>query len=55
METDFGQVGYDAYRDFTGGVSLVSGSPIPEWDQLPKNIQDAWRAAGEAVLAVPRA
>ena len=44
-----GQVGYEAYRAHTGGVSLASGQPIPEWDQLKAEIQAAWEAAGDAV------
>ena len=40
-----GQKSYEAYRDHTGGVSLASGHPIPEWPTLPPAIQRAWAAA----------
>lgn len=39
---DWGQVGYDAYCMSTGGVSLVSGDTLPQWDQLPLEIRGAW-------------
>ncbi len=45
-----GEIAYAAYRDYTGGKSLVSGQPIPEWADLPTVIQSAWNAAGEAVI-----
>lgn len=41
---------YEAYRADTGGVSLVSGQPIPEWSRLPAAIQKAWGAAADAVI-----
>lgn len=44
-----GQIGYDAYRAKTGGVSIVTGQPIPEWKELRTEIQEAWEAAGEAI------
>lgn len=44
-----GQAAYEAYRKYSNGVSLVSGAPIPEWAELPANIQAAWQAAGQAV------
>lgn len=49
MEHDYARIAYDAYRDHTGGKSLVSGQPIPGWDELPEPIQQAWEAAGSAV------
>lgn len=48
-----GKVAYDGYRDFSDGKSLISGQPIPEWEKLPENIQQAWEAAARAVLAMP--
>lgn len=45
------QLAYSAYRAHTGGVSLASGQPIPEWGQMPLAIQDAWRASMNAVAA----
>lgn len=43
-------IAYEAYRAHTGGKSLVSGAPIPEWSALPLPIQDAWLAAADAVI-----
>lgn len=45
----YGQIGYEAYRAHTGGVSLATGAPIPEWDALPQAIKAAWEAAGMVV------
>ena len=46
-----GQIGYEAYRNHTGGISLASGRPIPEWDKLTGAIREAWEAAGAAIIA----
>lgn len=45
----YGQIAYEAYRAHTGGVSLATGAPIPEWGALPEPIKAAWEAAGAAV------
>lgn len=45
----FGQIGYEAYRNHTGGISLASGQSIPEWDSLRQDIRDAWDASGAAI------
>jgi hypothetical protein len=39
------QLAYEAYRAHTGGISLASGQPIPAWDALKPEIQEAWRAS----------
>lgn len=44
------RIGYMAYREHTGGVSLVSGDPLPIWNDLPLNVQDAWKCAAEAII-----
>jgi hypothetical protein len=44
-----GQVAYEAYHDVAGGVSLVSGDPLPAFAELPAAIRRAWEAAAEAV------
>lgn len=49
MAISFGKIAYDAYRDKSGGKSLVSGEPIPVWPELPETIRMAWEAAGDAV------
>lgn len=46
-----GQVGYEAYRAHTGGLSLASGLPIPEWDSLNDEIKEAWEIAAAAICA----
>ena len=46
---DLAKVAYDAYVKAAGGVSLVSGEPLPEFDQLPENIRQAWDASSQAV------
>lgn len=45
----YGQIAYEVYRAHTGGVSLATGAPIPQWEQLPTPIQSAWEAAGLTV------
>lgn len=50
MDEAYGKIAYDAYVKQAGGVSLVSGVTLPEWDALPTEIQRAWIAAGIAVI-----
>lgn len=45
-----GQIAYEAYRNHSGGKSLISGATIPEWPDLPIAIQEAWVVAGDALL-----
>ena len=45
-----GQVAYDTYSEAAGGASLVTGTKLPEWKDLPAKIQEAWEAAAKAVL-----
>lgn len=47
----FGQVGYDAYVNFAGGKSLITGQPLPKWDELPGDVKSAWEAAGGAIVS----
>ena len=49
-----GKVAYDAYRNHTGGKSLVSGKPIPIWEELSPEICAAWCSAATAVLVAER-
>ena len=44
------KIAYDAYSKSTGGVSLISGDKLPEFDGLLDDIKQAWRAAATAVL-----
>ena len=43
------QLAYEAYRAHTGGISLASGQPIPEWNALKFDIQEAWKASTDLV------
>ena len=43
------ELAYEAYRAHTGGISLASGQPIPEWSALKPEIQDAWKASTDLV------
>ena len=51
-EKSNGQVAYEAYCETTDWKSLVSGQPLPAWDEAPDPLlEEAWEAAAEAVLA----
>jgi hypothetical protein len=43
-----GRPAYEAYRAKAGGVSLVSGAQLPDWEALDEKIKDAWDAAAYA-------
>ncbi len=51
MGPSLGEIGYEAYRNQSGGKSLISGAPIPPFESLPDAIKAAWQAAGDAVAA----
>jgi hypothetical protein len=38
---------YDAYCNHTNWKSLVTGSSLPQWDDLPENIKNAWEAVAD--------
>lgn len=44
-----GQIAYEAYRNCSNGKSLVSGAPIPTWENLSAEIRAAWELAAFAV------
>ena len=44
---------YEAYRDKSGGKSLVTGEALPWFDDLKPDIQDAWRVAAQAARQAP--
>lgn len=46
---ELGKIAYDAYCHTSGGLSLISGAKLPDWNDLIPEIKDAWRAAAEAV------
>lgn len=43
-----GRIAFEAYRDEVGGLS-VTGTPIPDWEDLGDRIRLGWCAAAEAV------
>lgn len=45
-----GQASYEAYCEKAGGVSLVSGEPLPGWDLLLPDVRDAWESAAQAAV-----
>lgn len=51
---DLGEVAYSGYINQSGGVSLISGASLPEWDKLSPEIREAWRAAARAVVGQVR-
>ena len=48
---DYGKTAYEAYCQATGGVSLISGQPLPAWETLDERIQKAWCTAASAAIA----
>lgn len=44
-----GHLAYDAYLDFCGGESLVTGQELPEWEQSKPEIQQAWEHVAASV------
>ena len=50
-ENTFARMAYEAYRTSTGGVLPISGSPMPDWEDLRPVFKDAWRSAAIAVMA----
>ena len=48
-EQPLGQVAYEAYCG-KGWKSLISGAPLPQWEEVRPDIQAAWDAAADAVI-----
>ena len=46
----YAQTAYEAYCEFTGWKSIVTGQDLPEWEKLPQTIKDAWCASAHAIL-----
>ena len=44
------QRAYEAYCEHTNWKSLISGSPLPQCNDLKPEIQNAWRAVANALL-----
>ena len=51
MKTN-GQIAYEGYTGHTGGKSLVSGEPLPLWDDVTLEIKQAWEVAAASVSNV---
>lgn len=51
---DWGQIAYEAYAKHQGWKNYA-GNPIPAWNDVREDIQEAWRAAAQAVLALAQA
>jgi hypothetical protein len=49
MALDIGRVAFQAYTDSLGNQS-ADGKPLTNWEDLDQAFQNAWRAAGIAVL-----
>ena len=45
----YGKVAYEAYFDYSEGKSLISGAPLPTWEEQVEGIKEAWVAAADAV------
>ena len=44
-----GKIAYNAYYAYSDGKSLVSGQPLPTWEDQADEIKEAWESAGDAV------
>lgn len=47
-DSELATIAYRAYGSVTD-FKNYQGLPMPEWDQLPPKIQEAWRAATRVV------
>jgi hypothetical protein len=47
---EYAKIAYEAYRVETGFVSLVTGDQLPDWEELPLSIQNAWEVAVDAII-----
>ena len=45
----FGQIAFEAYKDFVQGQTH-DGKPIPHWEELSRNIQEAWSVGSLAAI-----
>lgn len=48
-DDDLGRTAYEEYLAVSRGRSLVSGAPLPAWDDQAESIRHAWRRAARAV------
>lgn len=45
-----GEIAYNAYCESVGGVSAVTGDPLPAWEDQRDRVKLAWESAALAVL-----
>lgn len=43
------KAGYKSYAAYTGNKSAVTGDTLPEWEQLPGSVINAWFAAADGM------
>jgi hypothetical protein len=48
-ETSLGEIAYTEYCQSAGGVSAVSGTPLPTWEDQRQDIREHWEAAANLV------
>lgn len=46
---DKARIGYEEYCNYTGWKSAVTGDPLPQWEQLPGAVVNAWFAAAQVI------
>lgn len=49
-DDDLGRTAYDEYLTVSRGRSLVTGDPLPTWDDQAESIRHAWRRAARAAV-----
>lgn len=49
-----GKEAYEGYKLSCKGVSLISGAPLPSWDNQAPSIQAAWAEAAAAAIGAWR-
>jgi hypothetical protein len=47
---DPGKLAYEGYSAYSDNKSLVSGEPLPTWEEQSEEIRGAWRAAADVVV-----
>lgn len=48
---DLGRFAYEGYCSYTGYKSLVTGEPLPTWENLKPEIREAWEVAASKVIS----
>lgn len=47
---ELGRTAYEAYYEYSQGMSLINGEVLPLWNELTDNIKFGWTAAAKAVV-----